>query len=280
MSNEFPGIFITCDTREQSAYIKNHKEPSAIVKGKYLISEYTDSELAYLAKKRPRIFSIYNYFSRKGAEIGIGKLDRGDYHVTGTHRGFDVDLCVEYKHLTDFMGSHEDLPWKLYELSELYNDVGLFVEGQVHIDEQNGFQFVRCFGSDTDVLRYDLYQARLATWADMGIHVRQFERADLFAATIENLIDYVTKSGHKSFEWREPCGSELTLKMLCQIPGIKVTTVSKLLKDNKNMGFAELLTQDMKWMQGKVGKLTGEKLWRILHDVEYVPEKKKVSKSD
>jgi hypothetical protein len=37
-----------------------------------------------------------------------------------------------------------------------------------------------------------------------------------------------------------------------------------------------LLGQDLKWMKGKIGKKTGEMLWRVLHDVDYKQETKEV----
>ena len=264
MSNFFNEVFITCDTREQSALVPNRKTASAIVPGKFLISDYTEAELVQLAEKRPRIFSVFNHFSRKGAEVGIGKLDRCDYFVTGYHRGFEISLGVEYKQLSDFFGSHEDLPWKLWESQGVYQDVALCVEGRVEVDEHDGYFYVKN-NAALDSLRYDLYQARLAEWQQQGVNVRQFDKLDYFAPTLENLVDFVSKSNHKSFEYREPCQAGLVLKMLCQIPGVKLITVQKLLKDNPDMSFGELMGHDLKWMKGKVGKITGEKLWGVLH---------------
>jgi len=138
------------------------------------------------------------------------------------------------------------------------------VEGRVDLEECGDFEFVKNWAAES-VLRYDLYQARLAEWQDQGVHVRTFEKLDHFAPSLGNLIDFVSKSGHKSFEYREPCSADLILKMLCQIPGLKLHTVSKLLKDNKNMTFAELNEMSVKDLQGKIGKKTGEKLWGVLH---------------
>lgn len=274
MSNDFSGVVITCDTREQSACIQNRKQPSAIVKDKFFLSEYTERELSLFAESRPRIFSVYNHFSRKGAEVAIGKLDRCDYYVEGSHRDHTVNLGVEYKHITDFAGSYEDLPWKLWESYGIYSEVGLFVEGRIDIEEREPYQFVKNWAGES-VLRFDLFQSRLATWQDQGVHVRTFEKLNHFAYTLENVVDYVTKEGHKSFTYKEPCGSDLVLKMLCQIPGIKINTVSKILKDNSEMTFAELYNYDLKWYQSKVGKITGQKLYSILHDTNYKHEIKK-----
>lgn len=274
MSNDFSGVVITCDTREQSACIQNRKQPSAIVKDKFFFSEYTERELSLLAESRPRIFSVYNHFSRKGAEVAIGKLDRCDYYVEGSHRSHTVNLGVEYKYITDYAGSQEDLPFKLWESTCMYESVGLFVEGRYDIEPIGDNFFIKNYAGES-VLRYDLFQARLATWFEKGVHVREFDDISYFAPTLENLIDYVTKDTHKSFEYKEPCGSDLILKMLCQIPGVKIGTVSKILKDNSEMTFAELFNYDLKWYQGKVGKVTGLKLYNILHDVNYKPEVKK-----
>ena len=274
MSNDFSGVVITCDTREQSAAIQNRKQPSAIVKDKFLLSEYTERELALLAESRPRIFSVYNHFSRKGAEVAIGKLDRCDYYVEGSHRDHDVNLGIEYKYITDYAGSHEDLPFKIWESTGIYESVGLFIEGKVDVEDSGNFYFVRNPAGE-NVLRYDLFQARLATWQNLGVHVRTFDNLNCFAPSLENLLDYITKETHKSFEYKEPCGSDLILKMLCQIPGVKIGTVSKILKDNSEMTFAELYNYDLKWYQSKVGKVTGLKLYNILHDVNYKPEVKK-----
>ena len=64
--------------------------------------------------------------------------------------------------------------------------------------------------------------------------------------------------------------------MLMQVPGIKLHTINKLLNGNPDMTFAELLGHDLKWMKGKIGKKTGEMLWRVLHDVDYKQEIKVV----
>lgn len=274
LSNDFSGVIITCDTREQSAAIQNRKQPSAIVKDKFFLSEYTERELSLLAESRPRIFSVYNHFSRKGAEVAIGKLDRCDYYVEGNHRNHIVNLGVEYKFITDYAGSQEDLPFKLWESAQMYENVALFIEGEIPIEECGENYFIRNPVGD-NVLRYDLFQARIASWQEKGVHVRTFESLKHFAPSLENLVDFVTKYTHKSFEYKEPCGSDLVLKMLCQIPGVKIGTVSKILKDNSEMTLAELYNYDLKWYQGRVGKVTGQKLYNILHDANYKPEVKK-----
>ncbi|MCK9575478.1 MAG: hypothetical protein M0R51_05925 [Clostridia bacterium] len=278
MSNEYPGVFITCDTREQSALKLNHKTETAIKKDTYFISDYSAEEKRELAKKRPRIYSVYEHFSQKGAEVAIGKLDRCDYQISGEHRGFPVNIGVEYKHINDFAGSHADLPWKLWESAELFQDVALFVEGRIDIEQSGNFYYVKNWAGES-VLRYDLMQSRLATWEAQGVHVRTFEKLAHFPINLENLIDYCAKSGHKSFEYKEPCAADLTLKMLMQVPGIKLYTVNKLLSGNPDMTFAELLGYDLKWMKGKIGKKTGEMLWRVLHDVDYKPSKVESLKS-
>jgi len=295
MSNKFPGILITCDTREQSALIENHKTVSAIKKDTYFISDYSDEEKWELAKKRPRIYSIYDHFEAKGSLVGISKLDRCDYHiigvvddkentgevfsVSGIHRQHNINLGVEYKYLEDFMGSHIDLPWKLLESAEKYDQVALFIEGKIDIEQLGDFWFIKSAGGPS-TLRYDLFQARVASWQEKGIHVRCFDSEFMFAPTLENLIDYCTKDGHKAFEFREECAANLPLKMLTQIPGLKVHTLSKLLADTPEMTMAMLIEKDMKWMQKQIGKKTGEMLWRILHDVTYKGPEKRVMKHE
>ena len=275
MSNLFPGVVITCDTREQSALLKNHKVESAIVKGKFLISEYSESELYALSRQRPRIFSVYEHFIKKGSEVGIGKLDRCDYAVSGFHRDFEISLGIEYKQLNDLMSSWDDLHWKLWESQGMYKNVSLCIEGRVDAIEQDGLYFVRNF-SGPEVLRYDIYQAKMAEWQELGVQVRQFEKLDNFAPTLENLVDYVSKGNHRVFEYKEKCPADLTLKILCQIPGIKLTIVQKLLKDNPEMTFAQVNEMSVKELQGRIGKKTGEYLWSILHGL---PEKKKLDSS-
>lgn len=296
MSNEYPGILITCDTREQSALITNHKSATAIKKDTYFISDYSAEEKIELAKKRPRIYGVYEHFERKGALVGISKLDRCDYHiigvvdavddsgevftVSGQHKQHSINLGVEFKHLEDFTGSHVDLPWKLLESASKYDQVALFIEGKIDIEQIGDFWFIKSVGGPS-TLRYDLFQARLAAWQEKGVHVRCFDNAFMFAPTLENLIDYCAKEGHTAFGFRDECPAELPLKMLTQIPGVKLHTLNKLLADTPEMTMAELLEKDMKWMQKQIGKKTGEMLWRILHDVTFKgPEKKKRNVGD
>lgn len=292
MSNSYEGICITCDTREQSALCINHKTESAIKKDTFFVSDYSADEKRELAKKRPRIYGVYEHFARKGALVGIDKLNRCDYHiigvvdtdtedsgevfsVSGQHKQHSINIGVEYKYLEDFMGSHPDLPWKLLESASKYDQVALFIEGKIDIEQIGDFWFVKSIGGPS-TLRYDLFQARIASWQEKGVQVRCFDNAFMFAPTLENLIDYCAKEGHTAFEFREECLANLPLKMLTQIPGIKLHTLNKLLADTPEITMAELLEKDMKWMQKQIGKKTGEMLWRVLHDVTYVgPEKRR-----
>jgi ERCC4-type nuclease len=268
IEQKFSELLITCDTREQSALIQNKKVPTAIIKGK-LISEYSNDEIIKLTKQRPRIWQVANYCMKKGAEVVIDNLDRCDYKIEGIYQGKVVCLGVEYKTLNDIAGSIDDLTWKLPEAYAQFGDVALFVEGRLNIVPVGQFYYVRNFEKrDASVLRFDKLTGYLETWRQLGIHVRQFEREDMFPIVLEDLLNYITKDVHTTFSTKTQCNEDIVIKMLCQVPGLGVKTISKMLRKRKFTVF-EFINMNIEELQSIAGKDKGIKIYNAIHSIEW-----------
>jgi len=267
IEQKFSELLVIADTREQSALIQNKKVPSAIIKGK-LISEYSNDEIIRLTKQRPRIWQVASYCMQRGAEVIIDNLERCDYKIQGFYHGKCVDLGVEYKTLNDIAGSIDDLTWKLPEAYNYFEDVALFVEGRLNIVQNGQFYYVRNFEKrDASVLRYDKLTGHLETWRQLGIHVRQFEREDMFPVVLEDLLNYVTKDVHTTFSTKKPCNEDIVMKMLCNVPGLKGKTISKMLSKRKFTVF-EFVNMDLEELKNIAGKDRGTKIYNTIHGIE------------
>jgi ERCC4-type nuclease len=264
LEQKFSELLIIADTREQSALIQNKKVPSAIIKGK-LISEYSNDEIIRLTKQRPRIWQVASYCMQRGAEVVIDNLERCDYRIQGVYQGKCIDLGVEYKTLNDIAGSIDDLTWKLPEAYAHFEDVALFVEGRLNIVQIGQFYYVRNFEKrDASVLRFDKLTGHLETWRQLGIHVRQFEREDMFPVVLEDLLNYVTKDVHTTFSTKTPCNEDIALKMLSHVPGLGVKTISRMLRKRKFTVF-EFVNMDVSELQKLAGKDKGIKIYDAIH---------------
>lgn len=267
LEQKFSELLITCDTREQSAFVQNRKVPSAIIKGK-LISEYSNDEIIRLTKQRPRIWQVANYFMQRGAGVIIDNLERCDYRIQGIYQGKYVDIGVEYKTLNDVAGSIDDLTWKLPEAYNIFEDVALFVEGRLTIVQKEKFFYVRNFANeDASVLRFDKLTGHLETWRQLGIHVRQFEREDMFPVVLEDLLNYITKDCHTTLSIKKPCNEDTVLKMLCNVPGLGAKTISKMLSKRKFTVF-EFVNMDLEEMKTLAGKDKGTKIYNTVRGIE------------
>ncbi len=257
---KFSGLLLTADTREQSAIIQNRNVPSAIIKGK-LISEYSDIEIAKLMKQRPRIWSLANYCMQRGADAVIDNLDRCDYKIEGVYNGKVVSLGIEYKTLVDIAGSIGDLAWKLPEAYAHFDEVALLVEGRLNIVQKQNFYYVRNYANDdASVLRFDRLTGHLETWRRLGIHVRQFENVGMFPIVVEDLLNWVTKDCHTTFSTRKPCNEDIVLKMLCQVPGVGVKTISKMMSKRRLTMF-EIANMDIEELKKLAGNDRGTRIF-------------------
>jgi len=266
LEQKFGELLITCDTREQSALIQNKKVPSAIIKGK-LISEYSNEEIIKLTKQRPRIWQAASHGMKKGAEVVIDNLDRCDYKIEGIYQGKVVCLGIEYKTLNDIAGSIDDLTWKLPEAYNHFDDVALFVEGRLNIVQNGQFFYVRNFANkDASVLRFDKLTGRLETWRKLGIHVRQFEREDMFPIVLEDLLNYITKDVHTTFSTKTQCNEDIVMKMLCQVSGLGVKTISKMLQ-KRNFTLFELANMDIEELKNIAGEDKGVKIYNTVRGI-------------
>jgi hypothetical protein len=278
-NTKFSELFLTCDTREQSAIVVNKKQPSAIIKGK-LLSEYTNDEIIYLSKKRPRIWGLASYFMKGGAEVIIDKLDKCDYKIEGMYQDKEVNLGIEYKTLEDMAGSIEDLEWKLPESYKLYEDVALCIEGRLNIIERGNFQYIRNWANEeASVLRYDLYTSRVQTWTNLSVQVRQFERDSMFPYVVEDLLNYIVKGTHTSFRYKETNNQDVIFKMLIQIPGVGLKTLNKFFTKYPKSSMKDIMAYSVDELKEYFGNDRGIKIYNVLNNVNYIESKTKKKKT-
>ena len=269
--NKFSEIFLTCDTREQSAIIQNRKVPSAIIKGK-LLSEYTNDQIIKLTKQRPRIWTLSNYCMKRGAEVVIDKLDRCDYSIQGFWNGKYVNVGIEYKTLEDIAGSIKDLEWKLPECYGYYDTVCLFVEGRQNIIKREDFYYIRNYREkNASVLRFDNFTSKMEIWRNQGIIVREFEKECMFPVVLEDVLNWITKDVHKTFSAKlQNSNEDILIKMLSHVPGIGIKTVMKILKTYPNTSMKDLLGYSLDDLIKLIGKDKGKKLYGVLNNVEVI----------
>ena len=268
--NKYREACLICDTREQSAIIKNRKVPSAIIKGKPL-SEYTNDEIIKLTKQRPRIWAVSNYCMKRGAEVIIDKLDRCDYKIEGFWNNRYVNVGIEYKTLEDIAGSLDDLEWKLPECYKHFDTVCLFVEGKQNIIKNGDFYYIKNYREkNASVLRYDKFISRMETWRNQGIIVREFEKECMFPIVLEDVLNWITKDVHKTFSAKLPTNEDLLIKTLTQIPGIGIIAVMKILKTYPNTSIKDLLGYSIEDLQKLIGKDKGKRLYSALNNVDVV----------
>ena len=266
--NKFSEIFLTCDTREQSAIIRNRKVPSAIIKGK-LLSEYTNEQIINLTKRRPRIWTLSNYCMKRGAEVVIDTLDRCDYSIQGFWNGKFVNIGIEYKTMEDIARSIKDLEWKLPECYKYYDTVCLFVEGRQDIIKRDKFYYMRNYREkDASVLRFDNFVSKMEIWRSQGIIVREFEKECMFPVVLEDVLNWVTKPVHKTFSAKLQTNEDLVIKMLSQIPGMGIKSIMKILDTYPNTSIKDLLGYSSEDLKNLIGKDKGKRLYCALNNIE------------
>jgi broad-specificity NMP kinase len=86
----------------------------------------------------------------------------------------------------------------------------------------------------------------------------------LKAVVLEDLLNYITKDVHTTFSTKTQCNEDVTMKMLCHVPGLGVKTISKMLQ-KRNFTVFEFINMDIEELQKLAGKASGIKIYNAIH---------------
>jgi predicted DNA-binding helix-hairpin-helix protein len=88
----------------------------------------------------------------------------------------------------------------------------------------------------------------------------------MFPVVLEDLLNYITKDVHTTFSTKTPCNEDVMIKMLSQVPGLGVKTISKMLRKRKFTVF-EFVNMDIEEMKKLAGKDKGTKIYNAMHGI-------------
>ncbi len=156
-------------------------------------------------KSSTRIEIFKNFIEGNGGAVEKGALTLCDYKLEGMFREKEISLGIEFKTLSDFSSSYQDLPDKLARSFELYSDVGLFVEvPQFKVSSADEFHATVINSAVPDgsanVLNYAALMNSLESWQTEGIHVRQIGAEYLFGYALGSVLINITKETHRGLE--------------------------------------------------------------------------------
>jgi hypothetical protein len=228
-------------------------------------------------KDNIRINTFKSYFESRGACVTKGTLHRCDYSIEGIYRDIPIKLGIEYKSLDDFAGSHSELPWKMVESYDTYEDVALFVEmGQYDLQDLDDGGSMFCNYAIRDkigVLRYDVFQNMLRSFAMDGVYIQTYPYTFEFPRSAHNLMNYIVKPMHNGIRYKPKSFEEVYTNMLMQMPGIGLTNAKKIKEHFKN--FYELCVFAEPHHIDAVGNATGKKLHKFFHSGEMIDNDKR-----
>lgn len=176
-----------------------------------------------------RIRAVEDFVALHGGATLHSKLDLCDYHVEGEFRGVKVDLGIEAKSLSDFMGSHGDLPDKLFRAFDDYDEVALFVEVGVLEFTVNGDGWTSLIvhpavhAGVEATLNLHAFENAMESWAREGVHIRTLTGPCHFPYAMAGLMVNLVKPVHEGLHL-DTRGLEGYMKAylntLAKIPGV------------------------------------------------------------
>lgn len=163
MSSELQNIIITIDSRE-----KNEK----------------------------RIKAVETWGTTHGAIVELSKLDLCDYRILGEFRGYQINIGIEAKSLSDFCScDYNDLKRKLFDSFEIFDEVALFIESGNYSFLNEGFGKSAIINpavrdGSANVCNLAQLEGCVHTLERNGIFVNQLRSETQFPYSIENLLTY------------------------------------------------------------------------------------------
>lgn len=194
-------------------------------------------------QSQPRIRAVEDFVALHGGATLHAKLDLCDYHVEGEFRGVKVDLGIEAKSLSDFMGSHGDLPDKLFRAFDLYDEVALFIEEGALEFTVNGDGWTPnivhpAHNAGVDAtMNLHAYRNALGSWAREGVHVRALTGVLEFPHAMAGLMVNLAKPVHEGLhlDTRGLGGYRAAyLNTLAKVPGVGPKHAYNILKSWTN----------------------------------------------
>lgn len=218
-------------------------------------------------KSEKRIKYVKDWFESQGGLVEKAALPLCDYKIVGEFHDISVNLGVEFKTMSDFCSSWQDLKNKLGRArNELYEEVALCIDsGNYTYTYQDGKAFIHnpaIRNGDADVCPLAVYEGLIDTLQQSGIHCRQLRSEAQFPDSLYNLLTYITND-HELIGFTGKGYILAYRRTLQTLEGIGTKTVDKLIASYPNMHWLSSASEES--LIEVIGKKSGSKLYNFLH---------------
>lgn len=237
---------------------------------------------------RPRVKRITDWFTRRGGIVEEMALPYCDYHIgggydestkkflTGTFRGKEISVGVEYKTFADYNTSKEDLNWKLFDAGKIFDSVALFVqENGIALsctDEGTFVKIPQVPDGSANITNYYGYKNQLDTFANDGVHIRTFQYETFFEEDMYSLLIHLAKDCHNGLHIKGKDFTSTFLNILCKLDGIGGVKAHKIASVVPNVAsLIEMLNYDDRGiLERTIGPLSTKKLREFVNNQSMV----------
>jgi hypothetical protein len=200
-------------------------------------------------KDRGRIKHIKDYLESRGCHVTIDTCDYLDYVFWGTFftkssGNKKIDLGVSFKTVSDICTSWDALKGQLYNATEMYDNVALFIHGKIDLSDHEGTDYVKNYVTGKtkvlgergweekevclEMLPYTTYQALKWELGDAGIWVEQFDRLVQFEKTLHNMFMFIANSPHDLVKPPKKDSNAERFNSICQVKRIGASHAHKI----------------------------------------------------
>ena len=215
-------------------------------------------------KDQKRVQGLQEYVEKHNGVFqkeGLPNNGGCDYKIEGNYKDAEINIGIEYKTLTDFAGSYQQLSARFVNAYKLYSHVALFLEVPKYsfgIDE-DGFHgtienpSVR--DGSADVLKYFTFQGVMQSLARVGIYVVRIQSAVEFPYALGWFVNYVSNPVHSTMEFGIKDYPNQYLSSLIKIPSVGVKAAIKLTKQYSC--YQDILNASQSDLQRCIGNRVG-----------------------
>ena len=190
-------------------------------------------------KDAKRVQGLQDYVEKHNGVFqkeGLPNNGGCDYKIEGNYKDSEINIGIEYKTLTDFAGSYQQLSGRFVNAYKLYTHVALFLEVPKYsfgIDEDGFHGTIKnpsVQDGSADVLKYFTFQGVMQSLARAGIYVVRIQSAVEFPYALGWFVNYISNPIHSTMEFGSKDYPNQYLSSLIKIPSVGVKAAIKLTK--------------------------------------------------